>query len=379
VAERYQARVRTTLDNELHTRPANVRAGPHSYLGPPPMIPFDVQLFDVEPGAELSFVDELRSAYLTQVLLHPELASTLAGDPNLVLAAAPNWRLHASAVAEAVPAPFTLGPHHSGYLSTIGLAGVGSSAASGITVAVLDNGFDDQFWQGAPAPIPVSCGHDLIDLIPGDDSTSGHGTLVAAVVASSAPGANVVPVRMAGQHSTEWDTLHALARAVQINADVVTNTYRQNLKDRPSDTCGLVRQAARSEVFAKLLDWASDRGTRAILVAAGNGGAPEIARPAAYPRAIPVTALDHAGTALAAFSNWDARGRLLVLALPGEDIASSPTSGTSYHGTSFATGYAAALYAVAMKQWSRTDAPYVTSTLVGSGFTVPHATVPVLN
>jgi hypothetical protein len=114
-----------------------------------------------------------------------------------------------------------------------------------------------------PAPVPVKAGQDLIV---GDSSTSGHGTLVAALIASSAPGAEVIPVRMAGQKSTQWDALYALARAVQLSANVVNLSYREYFAgDEKCCNCGMIRSAARSEVFASLIAWASDGGRRAIL------------------------------------------------------------------------------------------------------------------
>jgi len=184
---------------------------------------------------------------------------------------------------------------------------------------------------------------------------------------------------MAGQESTEWDALHALAHAVQLDANVVTFSYRQILAvDNPCNLCGLVRKAARSEVFAKMIDWASNGGNRAILAAAGNDGIGSIARPAAYQGAIPIAALDSRGTARWPASNWDAANKLGVLALPGEDVASG-TSGALYSGTSFATAYAAALYAVAMGRNSITDAGQISKVLTASSsLTVSNAKVPVL-
>jgi hypothetical protein len=184
---------------------------------------------------------------------------------------------------------------------------------------------------------------------------------------------------MAGKESTEWDALHALARAVQFRAQIVTFAYRQILAvDNPCKLCGLVRRAARSEVFAKMVDWASDGGSRAILAAAGNDGIGSIARPAAYKGAIPIAALDSRGTALWSASNWDAANKLDVLALPGEDVASG-TSGALYSGTSFATAYAAALYAVAMGRNFIKDAAQISKVLTAfSSGTVSCATVPFL-
>jgi hypothetical protein len=185
---------------------------------------------------------------------------------------------------------------------------------------------------------------------------------------------------MAGQESTEWDALHALACAVNIGAHVVTFSYRQILAaDNPCRLCGLVRTAARSEVFAKMIDWTSNGGSRAILAAAGNDGVGSVARPAAYQGAIPIAALDSGGSALWSGSNWDVANHLYVLAVPGENVASG-TSGALYSGTSFATAYAAALYAVAMRRNLTTDAAQISRVLTASSSgTVSNARIPVLN
>lgn len=373
---RYGAHFVTSLADRLDAvpPPAWISASSTTPLGVPPSIPFAVDLIDVEAGAELSLVDEMRAAYLDAVLSQPAVATQLS-DPSRRLAVSPNWKLHSSGVAEAVPEAFTLSSNHATYLAKVGLNSAQPNEASDITVAVLDNGFESSYWLQAPTPIPVQSGFDLIS---GDTSTSGHGTLVAAIIAASAPGADVVPLRMAGTDSTEWDTLHALGRAVQLNAQVLTISYRQILVNTRCGTCGLTRSAARSEVFERLLTWASDNGKRAILVAAGNDGVGSIARPASYPGAIPVAALDAGGSALATFSNWDATSTLTVLALPGEAVATGQSSGTSYEGTSFATGYAAAAYAVAMARHLQADAKATTATLTAHGSTVSSATVPLL-
>jgi hypothetical protein len=47
-----------------------------------------VELVKVGPGAELSFVDELRVNYLARVLDHPTLVPMLAVD---VIASRPRW------------------------------------------------------------------------------------------------------------------------------------------------------------------------------------------------------------------------------------------------------------------------------------------------
>jgi hypothetical protein len=380
VLERYHGTQMASLD-ELLAQPPDPAWGGSSYSNPSPgyyNLPFKVELLNVDKGAELSFVEDLGIEYFDSVLSNLHAVWELAKDANQRLSASPNWRLHpAAGVGEAVSDPFQVSSSHRSYLKMIGLHTSGSQEAAGITVAVLDNGFDSNFWQSAPAPVPVAGG---LDLIPQDVSTLGHGTLVSALVALSAPGADVIPVRMAGQMSTEWDTLHALTRAVQLGAHVVTLSYRQILKSEvPCATCGLVRTAARSEVFAKMLAWASDGGKRAIVAAAGNDASPKVVLPAAYRGSIPIAALDSSGTSLWSESNWDGANQLGVLALPGEGVAEAITTGDFYSGTSFATAYAAALYAVAMGRYKTTDASVVTTILRSSAVaTLSNASVPYL-
>jgi hypothetical protein len=336
--------------------------------------PFILELHTVPKGTELSIAEEIRSNFFEAALTSENAVRAIARDPFQRLRVSPNWFLHPAAGSpDVVPAPFTL-TNHAACLMQIGL-NPNPNEAQGITVAVLDNGFDSTFWSGSPLPPPVAAGQDLI---PADPSSSGHGTLVAALIAESAPGANVVPIRMAGNDSTEWDALHALDKALTIGAHVINFSYRQILgADNPCATCGLVRTAARSEVFAAMVEFASDKGRRAILAAAGNDGIGSIARPAAYNGAIAIAALDAMGSALWFRSNWDATNRLRVLALPGEGVAADTSSGSRYSGTSFATAYAAALFAVGMGRYGTTDARVVAANLQPLGVTM-NATIPFL-
>ena len=113
------------------------------YIHEPPArheLPFAVELMKVPLGAEVSFVDELRVEYLARVLDHPTMVATLAADPNLRLAASPNWRLHQSKASDQVTEPFKLGSNHSSYLTQVGLDTAKPGEASGITVAYSTTG-----------------------------------------------------------------------------------------------------------------------------------------------------------------------------------------------------------------------------------------------
>jgi hypothetical protein len=63
--------------------------------------------------------------------------------------------------------------------------------------------------------------------------------------------------------------------------------------------------------------------------------------------------------------DWDAANQRHVFTARGEDVACG-TSGAQYSGTSVATAYAAALYAVAMGRNRITDAAQISKVLTAS-------------
>jgi Subtilase family len=334
-------------------------------------LPFDVDLIGVTPGSELAFVDELRRGYLEEVLNHPNDVPLLAKEPALRLAASPNWMYTSAAgIADKVNEPFTLGPHTASYQQSLGLGW--PEAGKRQVVAVLDNGFNPALLPNSDAPAGVKQGRDLIG---GDAGTSGHGTLVATIVALAAPEALIEPIRMGGDRSTEFDTLHAVCRAVELGASVITLSYSQVLAgDVECDKCGVMRTSARSEVFEKLLGWAASRGP-AILVATGNTGMPLVAPPASYPGAIPVTSVNVSLDARSSFANWDASGSMRMFAAPGEEVAIA-RSGQEISGTSFAVAYAAAVLATTLSRMPFMDVVNATHLMAKAGYPVDAAVVP---
>jgi hypothetical protein len=388
VAERYGGRRRTSLAERLDQPAPPVwsegeRPREEQAVAQRPReeqavaLPFDVDLVEVPEGSELSFVDEIRSEYLEAVLHHEELLTLLAGSPELRLSAAANWTfVPSSGVMDPVDEPFAFGPHHDFYRNQLGLHQAWYPQAENILVAVLDNGFDGSLL---PQDALVETVDPGMDVIAGDAGTSGHGTLVASLVAAAAPGVRVTPIRMAGERTTEFDTLHALCRAVGLRASVITLSYTQDLRgDFSCGECGVTRRTARSEVFEKLLGWAADGGRRAVLAASGNTAMPEVARPASYPGAMPVTALDTSMRALAPFSSWDGSGQHQLLATPGQDVAMGRVTQRSFSGTSFAVAYAAAVVAVMLARIGVQDARLATSILRDYGYVVDSTVVPVM-
>lgn len=334
--------------------------------------PFDVDLMQLEPGSELAFVDELRRAYLDVVLARPDAAPLLAREPRMRLTASPNWTYTSAAgIADELNEPFILGPNTPSYLQKLRLDT--RWGGQGQVVAVLDNGFNPDLLPKKAAVPEISQGADLIG---GDAGTSGHGTVVATLVAVAAPGVSVVPIRMGGDRSTEFDTLHALCRAVKLGAGVITLSYSQLLaSDVECDHCGVIRTKARSEVFEKLLGWTAEQGS-AVLVATGNKAMPMVAPPATYPGAIPVTSLNTSLDAISSFANWDGGGTLHMLAAPGEQVAFGAQSDNEISGTSFAVAYAAAVLAVALGYLRTNDITAAIRATGIAGYHIDGAVVP---
>lgn len=304
--------------------------------------PFVVERWRVPEGQEMTFVAEVQDRYLETVMAHPGEIAEIAAVPYSRLRVAPNWRLRTSA-DDGFTGAFELNPQHQANLKALGM-GVEGCCGTGMTVAILDSGFDDAVWEN-PDQASRRAVDDQIDLLPGVVSSAAHGTLVAAIVATAVPAAKIVPIRMAaGSESTDWDAIFSLYAARKVLADVAVLAFRQVLKEKACGQCGLVRSRAKSEVFSQALSHVTDDGDLVVTVAAGNGGTGQLACPASYPAAVPVAALRDDQPYLADFSNWDALNRRRVLALPGVAVAKDE-SGTLLSGTSWACAYAGGLIA----------------------------------
>lgn len=81
----------------------------------------------------------------------------------------------------------------------------------GVTVAVLDTGVD--------AGAPLLRGRVLPQIDVAGSGTGRHGTEMAAVIARAAPGASVLPIRVAGPYARSDQLIAGLERAVDPNGD----------------------------------------------------------------------------------------------------------------------------------------------------------------
>ena len=191
-------------------------------------------------------------------------------------------------------------------LAFLGATGDRSTWGRGVTLAILDSGVNalDPTFTGRVRTIDVGAGS-----LPAADTTSGHGTGVAALaagIAADAPGiapaANVISIRVTAADglSDIFTVAQGILAAVDAGAKVINISLG-----------GYVT----SNVLLAAIDYAESKGAL-IVAAAGNDQATQLAWPAADARVISVGAVDAAGQQVA-FSN---SGPQLQISAPGYGV-----------------------------------------------------------
>ncbi|WP_237774619.1 S8 family peptidase [Actinosynnema sp. ALI-1.44] len=179
-----------------------------------------------------------------------------------------------------------------------------------VTVAVLDTGLDPHPWFAARPWLtewglhPEVLDHD-IDGTP--DWQAGHGTFVAGVLISNAPGVTIRHHRvLSSMGLTDDTTVAAAIRATRARGHI----------DITLITSGCYTADNRCP---PTLEHELTQGDTVVVAAAGNGGSSRPFWPAALDTAVAVAATDETGT-IAAFSN---RGPWVNATAPGVDVTSS--------------------------------------------------------
>jgi subtilisin family serine protease len=185
---------------------------------------------------------------------------------------------------------------------------------TGIRVAILDTGVDvsHPYLQGrlelveVPSLGPAQETADGID-DDGDgfvDEAYGHGSHVAGIVSTVAPGATLVPFRILSDDGvgTAYELALGLRAAIDADVDVI------NLS---------LSIGEESNVVSALIDRARAQGM-VVIASGGNTGA-EATYPAAYPGVMGTGATVADMSVLAEFS---ARGSGVTLAAPGTEVLS---------------------------------------------------------
>lgn len=227
------------------------------------------------------------------------------------------------------------------------------TTGAGVTVAVIDGGVDAAQPQLAGQ---VVRGPDVLGP-PGGPSTSdcsGHGTLVAGIIAARpmagtpfhgvAPGARLLSIRQTeqdpGMAQPRGDT-NGMARAIEDAVDLGAKVI--NISATTPDDVPALREAVGYAIGHDVL----------IVAAAGNGSqggspgtAPRAYYPAAYPGVLAVAATGPDGRRIASSHE----GSYVGVAAPGEDIVSTGPNGPGRYavvsGTSFATAFASGVAAL---------------------------------
>lgn len=243
-----------------------------------------------------------------------------------------HWPFGGPTDAETDPAVWTGQPA----ANTAGLAQAHTaSTGAGALVAVLDTGVDLTHPALADRLLP---GWDFVD-DDGDpneeadgsnESTYGHGTAVAGVVALVAPQARILPYRVLDTdgHGTVFVVAAAIQDAIAAGANVINLSLG-------------TPQKTKSKLLKDTIKTAQQQGI--LITAAGND-------------VISVAALSNQETAepatqqnLADFSDW---GGWVDVAAPGQDITSPAPGGRFAHwnGTSLATPFVAGQAALILGQ-----------------------------
>lgn len=188
-------------------------------------------------------------------------------------------------------------------------AAPGLAAEGSTVVAVVDTGVS------LPADARVLPGIDLV--APGTDAAdeNGHGTEVAATLASNCGDCALLPVRVLSRAgAAPWSRVAAgIVWAVDHGARVVNVSIAG-----PSGSPALseaVRYARRSGVL--------------VVASAGNTGGAEPQFPAAYPGVVAVAATDPSGR----LADWSSRGAWVDTLAPGcgrRTHRAVPACGTSF-------------------------------------------------
>jgi subtilisin family serine protease len=226
-----------------------------------------------------------------------------------------------------------------------------ASDGAGVTVAILDTGISSRQpalnghlvpgWniltgRADPEDFPNHRDDDGNGYI---DEATGHGTMVAGIVALLAPKARLMPVKVL--NSDGVGNLYQLVEGIHWALDHGANVLNMSL--------GVPR---KSDALSEALDEAYARGA-VVVTSAGNQGAEQAQFPANISKVLTVAALNPDNTK-ADFSSY---GSVVDVCAPGVDIYSTNWSGgyTVWSGTSFAAPFVTAEVALVWSRYPRTD------------------------
>jgi subtilisin family serine protease len=270
--------------------------------------------------------------------------------PEAPFAVQPNHYLRTAAVSLS---DLDFPKFHDDYRDMIGFDG--SSAlpdTSSINIKVLDSGVDQS------AGLSVASARDFVDpKNPDTSDDTGHGTVVAKIIADLAPDASLHMFKVADAGlANEWNVAAALGTDVGVPIHVINVSLQYGFLDKACDKCGRSAGSSRSWVFQRILETLDAASPQPCIVAsAGNAGVAGLAYPARFGTVIATGAVN-SSKALAGFSSWGDKDHVndphtQYFVLPGgesqdvEYVAEHIPTSHKYAGTSFATAYGSGVVA----------------------------------
>ncbi len=209
------------------------------------------------------------------------------------------------------------------------------ASGRGVRIAILDTGIDynhpdlkDRMWDGI--------GYDFVNKHNDPMDNDGHGTHVAGIIASVAPEAELMALKVIEEEGGRWqEVAQAIRFARENDADIISMSFGSGP--------GIMTRA-----FEIQMNQAYLQDGILLIAAAGNRGTDEKQYPAGYDSVVGVSALNH----LMEKTDYSSYGDWIELTAPGGDTEKgvfSTLPGGSYgykSGTSMAAPFVTGVAAV---------------------------------
>lgn len=197
-----------------------------------------------------------------------------------------------------------------------------TATGDGVTVAVIDTGFDTDHpmieRQLLPGLDLIDGDTDVSDQLNGHDDDGdgqvdeayGHGTFVAGIVAQIAPDASILPLRVldADGVGQVYAVVEAIDVAIELDADVINLSFGMRTKVKAIEEA--IKRAKEAGIV--------------VVAAAGNEGSKDKQYPAAGKDVLSVAAFDRSTQTVAQFGS---RGKWVDVSAPGVDLVSAKAGG----------------------------------------------------
>ena len=250
---------------------------------------------------------------------------------------------------------FTMQAAHTAALSALGAATPRSG--SGVTIGVLDSGFDSAGRSQSIAERLNAIEYDTQTLRNDVHDGLGHGSFVVDLISSVVTNADYKIVKVFNDNgcSTDWHIL--LGLSLLHDCDIVNLSIESGLGGYKYKGCDQMGQPSVSALFDAVVTKSLENSAQIYVAAAGNTSGPQLAYPARFGDVVAVKAVNSKG-ALSAFSSTGTAGHAVqvhphVVVAPGGDHGAHVSqenlaldaAGKGQWGTSFAAAYVSGVLA----------------------------------